>query len=74
MDKGEVISSDEIVTAELSPLNDTATTMKMDLYSTFEAELEYIKDEDEKPIASVRKIGQIEVDIPSTLYSDRSSS
>ena len=64
VDKGEVISSDEIVTAELSPLSDAATTMKIDLYSTFEAELEYIKDEDEKPIASVRKIGQIEVDIP----------
>ena len=64
VDKGEVLSSDEIVTAELSPLSDNATKMKIDLYSTFDSDVEYIKDENKTPIASIRKIGHIEIDMP----------
>ncbi|XP_019859370.1 PREDICTED: heat shock 70 kDa protein 12A-like [Amphimedon queenslandica] len=64
VDRGEVIKSDEVVTAELCPLSDAAKSMKIDLYSTLDKDLEYIKDEEEKPIPSVRKIGQIEVDMP----------
>lgn len=64
VDKGEVIKSEEVITAELCPLSDAAKSMKIDLYSTLDADLEYIKDEEEKPVPSVRKIGQIEVDMP----------
>lgn len=67
VDRGEVIASDEIITAELSPLSDTATCMKIDLYSTLDKDTEYIKDEEEKPVPSIRKIGQIEVDMPNEL-------
>ena len=38
--------------------------MKIDLYSTLDKDVEYIKDAEEKPIPSVRKIGHIEVDMP----------
>ena len=64
VEKGEVISSDEVVTSELIPLSDAATQMKIDLYSTNNKDIEYIKDEDENPIPSVRKIGEIRIDIP----------
>ena len=64
VDKGEIIKSDEVITAELCPLSDAAESMKIDLYSTLDKDLEYIKDEEEKPIPSVRKIGQIQVDMP----------
>ena len=64
VEKGEVISSDEIVTSELMPLSDAATQMKIDLYSTYDKDIEYIKDEDENPIPSVRKIGEIRIEIP----------
>ena len=64
VDKGEVIKSEEVITAEFWPISNDAKSMKIDLYSTFDKNLEYIKDEEEKPILSVRKIGQIEVDMP----------
>ena len=64
VEKGEVISSDEVVTGELIPLSNAAEKMKIDLYSTYDKDVEYIKDEDEKPIPSIRKIGEIEVDMP----------
>ena len=64
VEKGEVISSDEVVTSELMPLSDAATQMKIDLYSTYDKDVEYIKDEDENPIPSVRKIGEIRIEIP----------
>ena len=46
------------------PLSDAATQMKIDLYSTYDKDVEYIKDEDENPIPSVRKIGEIRIEIP----------
>jgi hypothetical protein len=64
VDKGETISSDEIVTGELAPLSDTSTQMKIDLFSTFDPDAEYIKDEDKNPIPTIRKIGEIQVDLP----------
>ena len=64
IEKGEVISSDEVVTKELIPLNNSSAKMIIDLYSTYDKDVEYIKDEDEKAILSIRKIGEIRVDIP----------
>lgn len=64
VERGEVISSDEVVTGELKPLSDAAEKMHIDLYSTFEKDVEYIKDEDEKPVPGVRKVGEIILDMP----------
>ena len=64
VEKGEQISSDEVVTAELVPVNNSTTTMHIVLYSSFEKGVKYIKTEDGKPIASIRKIGEFHVDMP----------
>ncbi len=64
VERGELLSTDEIVTGELAPLSDAAEAMKIDLFSTYENDVEYIKDEDDKSIPSIRKIGEIHVDMP----------
>ena len=64
VERGEMMSSDEVVTGELSPLSDAATAMTIDLFSTYDDDVEYIKDEEENSIPSIRKIGEIHVDMP----------
>ena len=61
---GEQISSDEVVTGELAPINNSATEMKICIYSSFDKGVKYISTPDGNPAPSVRKIGELRVDIP----------
>ena len=64
VEKGEHISSDEVVTAEFGPLHNSTTAMEICIYSSFEKGVKYINTPDGKPIASIRKIGELHVDMP----------
>ena len=64
VERGEMLRSSEIVTGELCPLSNTADGMSIELFSTFEKDIEYIKDEENNPIPNIRKIGDIHVDMP----------
>lgn len=64
VEKGEQISSDEVVTGELGPINNSATEMKIRIYSSFEKGVKYISTPDGNPDPSVRKIGELRVNIP----------
>ena len=64
VEKGEQISSDEVVTGELAPINNSATDMKICIYSSFKKGVKYISTPDGNPDPSVRKVGELRVDIP----------
>ena len=64
VEKGEQMSSDEVVTAELVPINNLTTTMNICLYSSFEKGVKYITTPDGNPNPAIRKIGELNVDMP----------
>ena len=64
VEKGEQMSSEEVVTAELVPINNETTTMNICLYSSFEKGVKYITTPDGNPNPSIRKIGELNVDMP----------
>ena len=64
VEKGEQISSSDLVVVELSPINNTQTFMCLSLYASFEKEVKYITMPDGNPNPSIRKIGELNVDMP----------
>ena len=64
VEKGEQISSNEVVTGELIPLNNDAKIMKIPIYSSFEKGVKYITTPDGNPNPAIRKIGELIVKIP----------
>ena len=64
VEKGEQISSDEVITAELYPLNNSTESMTICLYSSFDKGVKYITTPDGNPDPSVRKIGELIIDMP----------
>ena len=64
VEKEELLSSEEVVTAELVPIDNTTTTMNICLYSSFEKGVKYISTPDGNPNPSIRKIGDLNVDMP----------
>ena len=64
VEKGEQISSSDIVVVELSPVNNAQTSMCLCLYGSFEKEIKYITTPDGNPNPSIRKIGELNVDMP----------
>ena len=64
VEKGEQISSSDIVIVELLPINNAQTSMCLCLYGSFEKEVKYITTPDGNPNPSIRKIGELNVDMP----------
>ena len=64
VEKGEQISSDEVVTSKLCPIDNSATKIKIRIYSCLNKGVEYISTPDGNPDPSIRKIGELCVDIP----------
>ena len=64
VEKGEQMSSDEVVTGELLPIRNETTTMNICLYSSFEKGVKYITTPDGNPNPAIRKIGELNVDMP----------
>ena len=64
VEKGEQMSSEEVVTAELVPINNLTTTMNICIYSSFEKGVKYISTPDGNPNPAIRKIGELNVDMP----------
>ena len=64
VEKGEQMSSEEVVTAELVPINNSTTTMNICIYSSFEKGVKYISTPDGNPNPAIRKIGELNVDMP----------
>ena len=64
VEKGEQISSDEIVTSEFVPIQISATKMRRPIYSSFKKGVKYISTPDGNSDPSVRKIGELCIDIP----------
>ena len=64
VEKGEQVSSDEVITGELYPVNNSAESMKIRLYSSFDKGVKYITTPDGNPDPSIRKIGELIIDIP----------
>ena len=64
IEKEELLSSEEVVTAELVPIDNATTTMNICLYSSFEKGVKYISTPDGNPNPSIRKIGELNVDMP----------
>ena len=64
VEKGEQMSSDEVVTCELIPLNNSAETMTIPIYSSFEKGVKYTSTPDGNPNPAIRKIGEVIVKIP----------
>uniref|UniRef100_A0A1X7TRL4 VWFA domain-containing protein n=1 Tax=Amphimedon queenslandica TaxID=400682 RepID=A0A1X7TRL4_AMPQE len=62
LEKGELAKSDEVITASSRPSRQRNTTMKLQIYSTPDLGIQYIKDKNGK--STVTKIGQIVIDIP----------
>ena len=72
VEKEEVLTADEVVTAEFLPLCSSAEKMAFPLYSTYDKNVKYVKDSEGNPIKSIRKIGAIEIEIPNQDGLDRS--
>ena len=66
VEEEEQISSDEIVTCVLIPINNLATEVKIPIYSASSKKIniKYTTTQDGNPDPSVRKIGELRVDIP----------
>ena len=64
VEKGEHISSSNLVVVKLSPVNNAQTSMCLCLYGSFEKEIKYITTPDGNPNPSIRKIGELNVDMP----------
>ena len=64
VEKEEQISSDEIVTCELNPVYNHVTEMIISIYSSKKIDIEYTTTPDGNPDPSVRKIGELCIDIP----------
>ena len=62
LEKGELAKADEVIIATLTPARAARTTMHLDIFSTPQLGIQYIKDENKKPILT--KIGQLDIDIP----------
>ena len=64
VEKGEKISSDEVITGELYPLSNFTESMTICLYSSFDKEVKYVTTPDGNPNPSIRKIGELIIDMP----------
>ena len=64
VEKGELLSSKEVVTAELVPVGNSTTTMNICIYSSFEKGVKYISTPDGNLNPAIRKIGELNVDMP----------
>ena len=64
VEKGEQISSDEVVTCELIPLHNDAETTTIPIYSSFEKGVKYTSTPDGNPNPAICKIGEVIVKIP----------
>ena len=64
VEKREQVSSSDIVVVKLSPVNNAQTSMCLCLYGSFEKEVKYITTPDGNPNPSIRKIGELNVDMP----------
>ena len=62
LEKGELAKADEVIMATLTPARAARTTMHLEIFSTPQLGIQYIKDENKKPILT--KIGQLDIDIP----------
>ena len=67
VEKGEQISSSDVVVVELSPVNNAQTSMCLGLYASFEKEIKYITTPDGNPNPSIRKVGELIVTMPNPL-------
>ena len=64
VEKGEQISSDKVITAELYPLNNSTESMTICLYSSFDKGVKYITTPDGNPNPSIHKIGELIINMP----------
>ena len=64
VEKGEQVSSSDVVVVELLPITNAQTSMCLCLYGSFEKEVKYITTPDGNPNPSIRKIGELHVDMP----------
>lgn len=64
VEKDEVISADEVVTSEFYPINEAVTSMPVAIYSSFSADVKYVKNSDGTPKADIRKIGEFIIEMP----------
>ena len=64
VEKDDQISSDIVVTAQLKPVYNWATSMKIRIYSSFEKGVKYITTPSGNSNPSIRKIGEITLEMP----------
>ena len=60
--KGELAKADEVFTTDITPPYQHMTTVSLTIYTTPNLGVQYIEDEQGR--ANVRKIGELEIDIP----------
>ena len=62
LQKGELAKADEVFTTDLTPGYQRMTTISLTIYTTPNLGVQYVEDEEGR--ATVRKIGELEIDIP----------